>query len=409
MNTRMLVLAAVLVAGCTRVDTPTAKTGRFAGDVAFMKKHTEIIVLSGADGQAQVAVAPALQGRVMTSTAAGPEGLSFGWINFDLFASGKKAEHINVYGGEDRFWMGPEGGQFSIFFKKGVPFDFEHWFTPACIDTEAFETVRATPGAAFFRRKIQIENYSGFPFDLEVNREVRLLDGAAAWKWLGVPAPAGVKVVAFETDNRLVNAGKEAWKKETGLLSIWILGMFNPSPQTTVVVPFNSGPEADLGPIVNDAYFGKVPAERLLVGRNVLFFSADGKYRSKIGLTPKRSKGVCGSYDAANGVLTLVQFNKPDGAAEYVNSMWALQEKPFAGDTVNSYNDGPVAPGAKPLGPFYELETSSPAAALEPGAGITHVHRTIHIQGPEAALDPVARTVLGVGLAEVQAAFGGKK
>jgi hypothetical protein len=345
----------------------------------------------------------------MTSTAAGPDGLSFGWINFDLFASGKTAEHINVFGGEDRFWMGPEGGQFSIFFKKGVPFDFEHWFTPACIDTEPFETVRATAGAASFRRKIRIENYSGFPFDLEVLREVRLLDAAVACKGLGVGAPPGAKVVAFETDNRLVNAGKDPWKKETGLLSIWILGMFNPSPQTTVVVPFNSGPEADLGPIVNDAYFGKVPAERLRVSKNVICFSADGKYRSKIGLTPKRCKDVCGSYDAANGVLTIVQFNKPEGAAEYVNSMWALQEKPFAGDTVNSYNDGPVAPGAKPLGPFYELETSSPAAALQPGGTITHIHRTIHIQGPEAALDPVARTVLGVSLAEIKAAFGGGK
>jgi hypothetical protein len=26
--------------------------------------------------------------------------------------------HINVFGGEDRFWLGPEGGQFSIFFAK---------------------------------------------------------------------------------------------------------------------------------------------------------------------------------------------------------------------------------------------------------------------------------------------------
>jgi hypothetical protein len=387
------------------MSTPVEKTGRFGDDVAFMKKHTEVIVLASADGQAQVAVAPALQGRVMTSTAAGPEGLSFGWINHDLFQSGKRDPHINVFGGEDRFWMGPEGGQYSIFFKKGVPFDFEHWFTPACIDTEPFETVRASKDAAVFRRKIRIENYAGFAFDLEVTREIRLLAPAAVWKALGVAAPAGAKVAAFETENTLANAGAAAWTKETGLLSVWILGMFNPSPATTVVVPYNSGPEAALGPIVNDAYFGKVPADRLVVGKNVLFFRADGKHRSKIGLTPKRCEPVCGSYDAQNRVLTIVQFNKPGGAAEYVNSMWELQKAPFAGDTVNSYNDGPVAPGAKPLGPFYELETSSPAAALKPGGTITHVHRTIHLQGDDKALDPVARTVLGVSLDEIRGAL----
>ena len=85
--------------------------------------------------------------------------------------------------------------------------------------------------------------------------------------------------------------------------------------------------------------------------------------------------------------------------------MWEIQEKPFAGDVVNSYNDGPAAPGAKPLGPFYELETSSPAAALAPGGTLTHVHTTMHFTGSEKALDEIARQVLGVGLGEIGKAF----
>jgi hypothetical protein len=193
-----------------------------------------------------------------------------------------------------------------------------------------------------------------------------------------------------------------------GLLSVWILGMFNPSPATTIVVPFKSGPEAELGPAVNDAYFGKVPVDRLVVKDKdgVLFFSGDGKYRSKIGIAPARVKPFAGSYDAANGVLTLVHLTIPEGATDYVNSMWEIQEKPFAGDVVNSYNDGPSAPGAKPLGPFYELESSSPAAALAPGGTLAHVHTTMHFQGPEKALDQIARKVLGVGLEEIEKAFG---
>jgi hypothetical protein len=203
----------------------------------------------------------------------------------------------------------------------------------------------------------------------------------------------------------MTNTGTKAWEKESGLLSIWILGMFNPSPATTVVVPFTAGPENELGPIVNDAYFGKVPANRLVVKNGVLFFSGDGQYRSKIGLSPQRAKPTLGSYDAVNKVLTIVQYNKPADVVDYVNSMWELQDAPYKGDVVNSYNDGPPEPSAEPLGPFYELETSSPAAALKPGETISHIHRTYHLQGKEADLDSIAKAVLGVSIAEIKAAF----
>jgi hypothetical protein len=82
-----------------------------------------------------------------------------------------------------------------------------------------------------------------------------------------------------------------------------------------------------------------------------------------------------------------------------------MQEKPYNGDTANSYNDGPPAPGAKPLGPFYELESSSPAAELKPGKSLDHLHRTIHLTGAESDLDPIARAVFGVSLAEIKSAL----
>ena len=379
----------------------------FKDDLAFLKTHTKVVVLAGADGLAQVAVNPDLQGRVMTSTAGGPEGLSFGWINRELLASGVNNPHINAFGGEDRFWLGPEGGQFSIFFKKGDPFDLDHWWTPPSVNEGSFEIAEQAPDRLRFRKSIHLVNYSGTEFDVAVDREVRVL-GAAEVTALGVPVPAGVKMVAYASDNKITNAGTAAWTKETGLLSVWILGMFNPSPATTIVVPFKDGPEAELGPAVNDAYFGKVPADRLVVKDGVLFFSGDGKYRSKIGIAPARVEPFAGSYDAANGVLTIVHLTIPAGAADYVNSMWEIQEKPFAGDVVNSYNDGPSAPGAKPLGPFYELESSSPAAALAPGETMSHVHTTMHFQGPKKALDEIALKVLGVGLEEIEKAFGRK-
>ena len=406
MHFRLLIvlLCVGILAGCMEQQKKMGKN-TFGNDLEFLKKHTDVVVLSDETGDGRVAVLPKMQGRVMTSTAGGTDGLSFGWINRELVASGEFAEHINVFGGEDRFWIGPEGGQFSVFFKNGVPFDLEHWFTPAPVDTEPFELVSKSKNRALLKKDMQLENYSRTVFNLRVDREVRILGQGEAVTVLGITPAKTVKMVAFESTNNVTNTGEKAWKKESGLLSIWILGMFNPSPATTITIPFKAGPEDKLGAAVNDDYFGKVPADRLVLKDGVLFFSGDGQYRSKIGLSPQRAKPILGSYDAVNQVLTIVQYNKPRGAMNYVNSMWELQDEPYKGDVVNSYNDGPPEPGAEPLGPFYELETSSPAAALKPGGTISHTHRTFHLQGSEVELDSIARATLGVTIKEIKSAF----
>ena len=240
---------------------------------------------------------------------------------------------------------------------------------------------------------------------IDVDRTVRLLTSKEIATDLGTAPGSGVQAVAFESSNSVTNRGAAAWNKDSGLVSIWILGQFNPTPRTTIALPIVAGSEATLGPIVNDAYFGKVPPDRLTVKGSVVLFRADGQYRSKIGLPPARARSIAGSYDAAAHVLTLVQYSRPDNATSYVNSMWEIQKEPFHGDVVNSYNDGPPAPGQPPLGPFYELETSSPALALAPGGRHTHVHRTFHFVGPEAELDRLARATLNIGLADLSNAF----
>ena len=400
-NVLLLLISLILLSGCTMED----HTMTFGEELEFLNTHVETVVLSDVSGEAQVIVSPELQGRVFTSTATGLDGLSYGWINRELIASGKFIEHINPFGGEDRFWLGPEGGQYSIFFKKGDPFDLEHWQTPAVFDTEAFAVSQVLKDRILMTKDMHLTNYSDTHFQVGVEREVRVLSRGDALEAAGVAVGDDVNLVAFESINRIENKGESAWTKKNGLLSIWILGMFNPSPSTIVVIPFEQGDEADLGPVVNDAYFGAVPPERLVIKEGVLFFSGDGEYRSKIGLSPQRAKPILGSYDAANHVLTIVTYTKPEGANDYVNSMWELQDAPYAGDVINSYNDGPPSPGAKPLGPFYELETSSPAASLQPGEKLEHVHRTFHFQGDEAALDGIARTLLGVSLNAIVNAF----
>jgi hypothetical protein len=379
--------------------------GPFDSDLAFLGQNTEVIVLAESGGGAQVVVSPEYQGRVMTSTTGGANAPSYGWIGRAAVSARSRQPHINVFGGEDRFWLGPEGGQYSLYFKKGDPFDLDHWQVPEAIDWGRWDVDSRSQTSVRFRKRMSLVNYSGTAFDIDVDRTVRLLRTEEFEKHFGVAAGPDVRMVAFESSNTITNAGKEAWLPKTGLVSIWVLGMFTPSAGTTIAIPFAPGAETQLGPIVNDAYFGKVPADRLRVADSVIFFRGDGQYRSKIGLSPSRALSVAGSYDAERRVLTLVQYTRPAGATSYVNSMWEIQREPYRGDVINSYNDGPPGPGKLPLGPFYELETSSPALALSPGQASTHVHRTVHVTGPESELERLARATLKVGIFEISRAF----
>lgn len=379
----------------------TSHAATFGDDTAFLKQYTPVIALADPTGQAKVILAPAWQGRVMTSTAAGNSGFSFGWVNRDLIASGKLQPHINVFGGEDRFWLGPEGGQYSIFFAEGAKFELSDWYTPPALDTLPFAVTSQSRSSATFQAHFSVTNYSGTRFQVEVEREVKLLNSKRAAAALSVKPAGELKIVGYESINKLTNAGEEPWKKDSGLLSIWILGMFNASPAATIVVPIRPGSEAELGVKVTSDYFGSIPQNRLVTKDNVIFFNADAQYRSKIGINPRRSKGVLGSYDAQNHVLTIVQFTQPKGATDYVNSLWKLQDAPYSGDAANAYNDGAPSVGASQLGHFYELESSSPAAALKPGKSLVHRHRTIHLVGPEDQLDQAARSVLGVPLQSI--------
>lgn len=379
--------------------------GSFGDDLAFLRRYSEVILLRDEAGDARVIVAPEYQGRVMTSTSGGDAGPSFGFIHREVVAKRERAPHINVFGGEDRFWLGPEAGQFGLYFPAGAKFELANWQTPESIDWGPWLVLAHTPHEVRLQRDIQLPNYSGTTFALHVDRAVRVLERPALARAFGVEIPAGVSLVGYESENTIRNTGPGPWTKETGLLSIWILGMYKPSARTTIVIPFQPGPESELGPIVNDAYFGKIPSDRLKIDAKTVFFRGDGGARGKIGLSRTRARPIVGSYAAEGNMLTLVQYSFDPQATDYVNSMWEHQQFPYNGDVVNSYNDGPPEPGKKPLGPFYELETSSKAAALEPGASLTHVHRTLHLTGPKESLDAIAQAALGVGLAEIEQAL----
>jgi len=375
----------------------------YAQDVTFLREHTEIVELGG-EGGAKISVAPAYQGRVMTSSLAGDAGESFGWLNRKFIAAGRPDAAFNNYGGEDRFWLGPEAGQFGLWFGPDEPFDTDHWKTPAGFGSGSFDVTSQGANSVAMAAEFRVTNRAGTTFHCAVKRTISALTAAAAADALGVHIPDSLRVVAHESRNVLANAGDAAWRREGGLLSIWILGQYKPLPRGKVIVPFIPGAEEQLGPKATTDYFGPAPPERCRVAEDHLLFTCDGQFRSKIGVSPARARPVLGSFDPEGNVLTLVQFNLPANAADlpYVNSLWQVQDRPFAGDAVNSYNDGEAKPSAGQLGPFYEIETSSPAAELAAGESITHTHRTLHLTGEFDALNALAQAALGVDLASLR-------
>ena len=379
--------------------------GTYGYDVSFLEsRKIKTIELKDKQAKACLLLVPDYQGRVMTSSANGDNGMSFGWINYKLIESGKVSSQFNPYGGEERLWLGPEGGPFSIYFSKGKEQVYANWVVPKEIDTKPFEVVTQTPGSVSFRKEFAVNNASGTKMDIRVERTVKLLTHAQAEAALQISIDTSLNYVAYESENVLTNIGKSAWNEKNGFLSIWLLSMFNPSEKGVVFIPFKKGSEANLGKIVTDDYFGKVPSERLIVKDGVLFFRTDGKYRSKIGIAPQRALPYCGSYDPIKHVLTLIWHSKPEGKAKYVNSKWGKQVNTLSGDEVNSYNDGPVEDGSV-MGPFYEVESSSPAAMLLPNEKIIHIQRIFHIYGDEARLSLITEKLFNIPVSTIKQAF----
>jgi hypothetical protein len=394
-------LALLLISSCNNNPDrkrSEPKRGSYAYDSTFLAKYdSTFIELKDESGSARLLISPVWQGRVMTSTSTGLDGNSYGWINYDLLASGKKNKQFNPVGGEERLWFGPEGGQFSLYFTKGDSFKIDKWRVPPVIDTIEYKGQADSGAQALFAADAVIKNYSGYEFVFLIERRIRLLRPPEVESILGASIPQGVQHVAYETLNRIENKSPLQWKKETGLLSIWLLGMMTPTDSTTVIIPFH--PSENAKSLITTNYFGEIPDDRLTIKDSVLFFKCDGRYRSKVGVPPSIAKPVAASFDFTRNILTVITFPVND-IGMYVNSKWEMQRDPYSGDVVNSYNDGPLANGDQ-LGPFYELESSSAAKELKRNESLTYVQVTSHFEGDYEGLKELAKKILGVDLDDI--------
>jgi hypothetical protein len=149
-----------------------------------------------------------------------------------------------------------------------------------------------------------LNNYSGSTLSLRLDRSISLLDSKEIARLIGLPLESSIHIVGYRTKNVITNKGQYAWNEQTGVPCIWILDMFTPSPQTTIIIPYvdsNATPEK----VATTNYFGEIPAERIKIKNGLLFFKADGKMRGKLGINPSHARNVAGSFDALANILTI--------------------------------------------------------------------------------------------------------
>src|SRR5262249_31400808 len=152
----------------------------------------------------------------------------------------------------------------------------DHWQVPEPIDWGGWPVSSQSATEVRFEKRITLVNHAATSFTVDVDRAIRLLTREEVATLLGeAPASTG-RAVAFESSNTITNAGGAAWQPDSGLVSVWILGQFKPSTDTTIALPYVPGPDSTTGAIVNDAYFGKVPSDRLVITPSVVLFRGDG-------------------------------------------------------------------------------------------------------------------------------------
>ncbi len=377
----------------------TFQKGSFGYDLNFLAAYDSVITLSSNEGNGRLLVSAKYQAKVFTSTTDGLEGQSLGWVNYEAFDK-PLDPHMNAYGGEDRFWLGPEGGKFSLYFKKGDSMVFENWHTPKAIDSEPWMLISADSKKASFSKTTEVSNYTGTKLAMKLYRDVQVLEKSDIENTLAITLSDEIKSVAFKTTNTIENNGSNAWDEKNGAPCTWNLDMFAPSAKTVIVIPYLTNATVK---IATTDYFEEIDKNRIKYENGVLLYKADGKSRGKLGIPPLRAKNIAGSYAADKNVLTIVNFDVSN-KSRYLNQEWRTDKDPFSGDAVNAYNDGPLDDGTQ-MGPFYEIESVSPPAFLKPGGKMSHQHSVFHFTGEKKALNQIAEKLLGISLDEIEQAF----
>jgi hypothetical protein len=372
-------------------------------EVAQLLKDTknDAYLLEGRRKGKQVLVCPSLAGRVMGTTYNGAGGDFGGFVDAKAFREGMKDIWDN-WGGEERYWLCPEGGQFDLMFggKKNC---FDNYRVQDGFNHSKYQVVdqAQTGDSITMKASFNLVNGIGTRFEVESVRRITALDSCP----YAVGTGGTVDFVGFQSESTITNIGKNPWTRETGCLAHWHLGQFLPGPQVIVVIPFRQGHLSD--PPIREDYFrefcidGRMPPNRYWTKDGYTLFKADGKCRMKIGQNRSRALGWLASYNLQTHEIILMDYDYYTHL-DYAASYWYEQAEPFNGDCISFSAEGPGAPG-EPDGRCYELESMSPAMLLAPGESFTFRTRTMHIKGPRRTMAALCRRQLGPELAALEA------
>lgn len=371
------------------VKTSIFAQNNFGVDYDMLLNYIDPILLS--DGDRNILISSEYQGRVLTSTSRGFDGMSYGWFNKKMILSGQADKNKSKLGGEGRIWFGPDLGENAVF----VTFDSitgnEIIKAPKDLDTLPFYIMGRSDKAITLGNRMHIENVKGFHFNIDVKRKIELLLEDKVAKSFELPQTKDFSYVAYKTSTQMTNIGTQEWSKKTGLISLWDLGCYHPTPKTTVIIPLQGTAQKA------SIYFTELDSTRMKIENNVLFYRADANYLNKIGTLPEITLPFFGSYSPELNLLTIVKFSFNDENLVYVNSNPANTGDQYKGDVINVFNDGNWR-GEGPFGPFYELESSSPVKELKIGESIGHFQEVYHFQGPLTELNKISIQIFGVEL-----------
>ncbi len=384
----ILLLAVLLILGVScKKET---KVDNYQNIFKQLNAKTSLIELIGNDGNARLMIAPELQGRIITTATNGINGPYNAWLDKKKLADDSKWKE--GIGGEDRIWIGPLGGQFSFYYQQIEPISDDNWLVPKTMNAEPFQLMSQNEKMVQLQKEMKLTNFVGTNFRIQVDRTLTLLNKTAIQENLNLDFSDQIKFVAFESQNTITNLDDSPHKKETGLVAVWSAGMIEGTDETTVIIPLK---ENSSEPIFK--YMGKLDENRLQIKEDVLFFKADGKYRSKIGIPPSMAPSIYGCYAKDKKRLSIVQYQQNTDEL-YFNSEVTIQENPYRGEVIPIYNNGPMDFSTPKEASFFELESTSPMRELLPNESIEHFHRVYHFEGEEEELNRISQQLLHTNL-----------
>ena len=390
----LCIILFITISACNNSEVYPIST--FGEDLEVINSVTSPVILK--DGERQIVVSSKFQGRIFTSTSQGLGGTSYGWFNKNILLSDSVFVNRSKIGGEGRIWFGPDQGPNTIFFKINEKTGEKLHAAPKDLDTLPFNILAQSSESVTLGSRLQIKNLQGFHFNIEVERKIELLKENYVSNFLSNSFSNKLSYVAYKTDTKMTNIGKENWSKESGLISLWDLGCYHPTPKTTVIIPLKGNPENAT------VYFTEIDSTRIVIRDNFLFYKADANYLNKIGTLPENTLPYFGSYSPELNSLTIVKFSFNSLDKEYVNAHPVHVKNQYTGDVINVFNDGKWGE-VGPFGPFYELETSSPAKELKVGESLSHFQEVYHFNASKKELNKITEQILGISLLQVENAL----